>query len=704
MLLRIALLCLISLLSTPTMAQFNGLSGIYSLNSMTFGIMPTFTLVTPGTGYISGDTVTLDCPDTTIFISAGASRPVATYTSGTWTLTSPGVGTYIPSTGDPTQKNGTCLLTQFATSGSGTGLTIQATFGFIGANTNFPRIITPTNFNCIGNGIADDTACIQSTINAAEASGWPLYFDSLHLYNITSTLNITTPIDIEGAYRFGFWTTTPNNQRYCPWGLTSTANINIINASAVTGTIRNLCIQAGPSGGSGTSASSGAAIKVAPPSTTTYSTGWHLEGNTLLNVYDGISLDGAGYSGICCGSGTTADGITVWRNTIINPADVGISIGKNTAGAATVGITVSDNAIGCINAASKASGIGLAVYDGGLQYDGTLNGPEGCNIGVAVIPGSVSGHGQQAQIIAHGTMGDQSKTHDLLIQPSNSSGEVAFSEFDNVWASGTLNNPSDQEVLISIANGGSIYNTTFMGGTFHSLQNQSVPVFDIEGGSGNGIINLILNGLSIDCWGGSTFCGTGLKINSIASGDLQHFNINARIGQFGSAKFTTGLSINTDPGAFDIAVNGSTINATTGIALTTPVSGNSSVLTIVGNGLWDTTTPISYTPNPLDIVTIVNNAGVDSACVTVSVSSNSITLPNANNCEVISTGGTPNITNIGPPWKNRQITLQSAATGGFTTSFDGSQTYPICRSTTVAQSQIITLLWRAGGTCWSPSL
>ena len=50
----------------PARAQFNGLSGIFALNSMTFGVMPTFTIITPGTGYASGDISTLDCPNTPI--------------------------------------------------------------------------------------------------------------------------------------------------------------------------------------------------------------------------------------------------------------------------------------------------------------------------------------------------------------------------------------------------------------------------------------------------------------------------------------------------------------------------------------------------------------------------------------------------------------------------------------------------------------
>ncbi len=562
--------------------------------------------------------------------------------------------------------------------------------------------VTPLVFGAHGNGINTDTVPVQNSANAAGSAGIIDFFDGVHLYAIT-TLNLTVPVDIEGAYRFGFWTTYPTNSgRACPWGIVSENNVTIINATAVTGTIRNLCVQAGPNTGSGVSATAGAAIQLAPSSTTTYQTGWNLEGNTLINVYDGITVNGAGYSSGCCGEGTTSNGVTILRNTITNPADVGLSIGKNTAGAETVGITAIDNAIGCINATSKASGIGVALYDGALWYDGTQNGPEGCNIGTAIIPGSVSGHVQEAQIDAKGVLGDQSATHDLLIQPSNSSGYISFGSFDNAWAGGT--SATDNEVLISVANGGTITNVAFNGGTYHSATNQTVPVFDVEGGSGGGIVNLTLNTPDITCWNTTTSCLSGLKLNSVSSGDIQHVTIFPKISHTHAGTFATGAVINTNPGGYDITVSGGAIAATTGISLATPSSGNSSNVTITGVGLSVTTTPISYTPNLIDEVTIANNLGVDSACPVVTVTSNSITLPNANNCEQISTTGTPNVTNLGPPWQGRQVVLQSFAAGGFTTSYDGTKTYPICRSTTVAQSQTLTLTWHAGATCWSTSL
>lgn len=567
-----------------------------------------------------------------------------------------------------------------------------------------PGFITPMAYGCSGLGIIDDTACVQAAINAAATAGVPLYFDSKHLYNIASgPLVIANPLDIEGAFRYGIWTTTSNNSTSpaCLWGLTSTANGNIINATAITGTIRNLCIQAATTGSS-TSASAGAAINLAPPSVVTYSTGWDIEANTIINPYDGIAINGAGYTATCCGAGTSADGISVLRNTVVNPAHDGIGIGKNTGGSATAGITLTDNGIVCNNTTSKAAGRGIVLYDGGIAYDGTTNGPEACNIGMAIIPGTApaTSVGQYAQIYATGVLGDQSGSHGLLIQPQTSLATVAFSEFDKAWASNAGN---ANEVLISNTNSGTINNITFIGSTVHTGANQTATAFDVETSASAGTFNnLIIKGLSLDCWD-STTCTQGMLINSLVAGQPAYVEIEGvRFGAAspGSGTFTTALNINTNPGGSFINVENNIFKATTGLVLTTPSSANTSQVNITGNNFGGTTTPISYTPNPLDVVIISNNIGIDTNCVGVSVVSNSVTLLNANNCLVIGTGGTPSITNIGPPWVGREIELQSSQTGGYTLATGGTP-YPLCTNATIAQSVIARLLWRNGGTCWT---
>ena len=125
------------LFPSAALAQFNGTNGIYALNHMLFGVMANnLTVATPGSGYVTSDTVTLDCPNTTTFNYTGGVYPVVTYNGTVWTLTNPGIAASIPSTGLAGGLNGVCLLTQKSTSGSGTGLTMNATFGFNAAALN----------------------------------------------------------------------------------------------------------------------------------------------------------------------------------------------------------------------------------------------------------------------------------------------------------------------------------------------------------------------------------------------------------------------------------------------------------------------------------------------------------------------------------------------------------------------------------------
>jgi len=175
---------------------------------------------------------------------------------------------------------------------------------------------TPALWGAKGDGTTDDTVAVQAAINGAVATGMPLHFDAKHLFNITATLNITSPLHIEGpSYRYGIWAVNQpsgTGTMACPWGLvTKNTGITMINASAVTGTIRGMCIDMTGDGSS--NPTGGDAIKIAPPNTSTYSSGWNVELNTILQPYNGITIPGNGPGAGCCGIGTSADGDTILR-------------------------------------------------------------------------------------------------------------------------------------------------------------------------------------------------------------------------------------------------------------------------------------------------------------------------------------------------------------------------------------------------------
>lgn len=534
--------------------------------------------------------------------------------------------------------------------------------------------VSPTEWGAVGDGVTNATTAMQAAINGAAAAGVPLRFDTSHLYVISSTLNVTSPLSIEGPYRTGLWTTIASGAtRSCTWGLTSTANVTLLNASAVTGNITGMCLQLGASTGNGVSATAGAAIQLAPPSTATFQTGWHVERNTILNPFDGITLNGSGYNAACCGAGTTADGNLIAWNTIVNPADAGISNGKNTAVAATSGNTYWDNTIGCINTTSKASGIGFALYDGDIDYKGTNNGPEGCNIGFLVAPGTVSGASQNVGGQFEGALGDQSATHDLLLQPTTALGTVDFWNCNNCWAGATGNVNS---ILISGSAGGSMQEITFNNLNVHGGAGQAQPIVSIVGGA-QGPYDLSIIGSNICEFGTPTTGAVGLSANLSTAGNGKYVFSGNRIG--------TGC-----PGAA----------VATGVALTIGSSAGSSV-TLTNNDMSNVATPVSYAPNSsvLDHVIIAQNQGLDDRLPSVATAS-VVAFPGP--YPVLSFTGTTGVSTLWAGFSNERISIHPTA--GFTFGVGGG-TGTLCGSTPLALASGINydFVWQGpgAGSCWA---
>jgi hypothetical protein len=73
---------------------------------------------------------------------------------------------------------------------------------------------------------------VQAAINGAATANLPLYFDAVHLYNITRSLIIAAPVDLEGASgNFGYGVELPSTD--CPWGLkTNNTGIDMLDATA----------------------------------------------------------------------------------------------------------------------------------------------------------------------------------------------------------------------------------------------------------------------------------------------------------------------------------------------------------------------------------------------------------------------------------------------------------------------------------------
>jgi hypothetical protein len=529
--------------------------------------------------------------------------------------------------------------------------------------------------NTLGSSAPDDTAALNAAIAATGLAGIPLQFDTAHLYKITSALAMSNPARLQGPYRpGGAWTLVQ-----CPWGIVNyNTGINGINFSATTGTIDGVCIDM--TGVAGTQPTAGIAINLAPPSATTFQSGVTVTNNGIVNVWDGIAVNGFGFSPNCCGDGTTADGNFIGYNTIHFPADAGISHGKNTAGASTVGMTYTDNTINCLSntGGTPVRGVGFELFDGSFNYDGTTNGPEGCTIGFLVAPGAINnGSGtfiaQNAQFVAHGVFGDQSSTHDLVIQPTATSGVggvVDFIQSDSSWVGATGNVGS---VLINCQTAGtSCEEFTFTNMVAHGGSGNTGVIFDVEAGAG-GPFDLSIVGSNICQFGTPGSGAIALKINITASGDGRYV--------IGNNRFGTGCPGSALATAIQLSISGGSPNG---------------AVNITGNDMSAVATPISYTPSPTDHVIINNNTGIDDQVGTVA-SAASITLPASSTNLGIT--GTTAITSMAGGWSNRKVTL-ILQTGTVAFNTGGTVNQGICNAKSLTGPDSITANFNTGFGCW----
>ena len=534
--------------------------------------------------------------------------------------------------------------------------------------------VTPMAFGAAGNGSTLDTTAVQAAHEATALAGIPLRFDNAHLYKV-GTLLLDTPGDWEGPFRYGAWSTSSSITK-CPWGLiaNSTSQGDIIHGTAITGTIRGVCIDA--TGSQSVQASAGAGIDISPTTTAGYQSGWTVEFNTILNAYDGIAINGAGYNAACCGAGSAADGVSVAKNTIINPARYGISNGLLTAGATTVGISYIDNVIICgINGATHGIA-GFALFDGGITYDGTNNGPEGCAVGFLIAPSSVSnGVGgyvaQNAQLVARGVLGDQSVADELLIKPNATGGVggvVDFIQCDGCWVGATS---TDQPVSIdcTIANT-SCQEITFSDIVAHSGSGYTGDVFGIYGGSG-GPYDVSIIGGTICSFGNAGVGSTALNMQ-LGSGATGRYIVNGvRLGNGCPGGHTTN--------GIKLAVNaGSLANG---------------AVTITSNDISNVTTPLVYTPSAADKIIVANNLGIDEETGSVAAAA-SISL-NATFPTYGVTGASTTITTISGQWTSRQVILIPVNSQTFNTGGN------LCNAVSASANSMVIAKWNQGLSCWN---
>ena len=356
---------------------------------------------------------------------------------------------------------------------------------------------------------------------------------------------------------------------------------------------------------------------------------------------------------------------------------IGISIGKNTVHAATSGVTLLDNNILCNSSPSRSSAIGVAVYDGNIDYNGTNNGPELCHIGMAWLPGNVGGDYQYVGGAFRGVLADNSGLYGLLIQPQTSDGLVQFVDCEACWAS-SYPYSAVGVMIDGASHGGTIAQITFHKLTTKLAPNQSVPGMDIEGGSG-GLYDIQVND-SFICPANNASAGSlAVKVN------LANYANNSRVSFRGNhiGGGCPGVGVATSTG---LALN---LNGAVGSVL---ISDNDFSQVYGAGG-----TPIQFTANPTTSAVIVtNNLGLDDQSSNVTNAS-SVALNNAFPNYFLVGSGTVGAFTGG--WTNRTVMVRT--TTGFTLNSSGTAGSACGTSITVRPYGAIKLQYWQSASCWS---
>lgn len=483
--------------------------------------------------------------------------------------------------------------------------------------------LSPMDFGCVGDGVANDTTCMQAAITAA--AGKQLFLGP-YLYKVGALTDAGGTVTIIGSQApAGIYVTT------CTSGfLAASANTTLLTLTANNSRVSSVCFQMGASFNSN---SSGTAIVLG------VATNQVVDHSQINFPFIGIDITGSGAS-----QNANAE---ISGNVIIQTSNLGaaVRIGKNSTAAGTVDARILNNNI--LNYSSNTA-TGLLVMDsGGAIFRG--NDPFQMGTGLKIYPGA----GQFVDaLFYYDVMGDSSYVNDVLIDTADATASIRWLNFIGAWSSSGLTN----SILIQNTASAALTDISFVG-----LQ---IPMHAGSIGTGLNIVagSQISVRDSVLCGQGSLPSATGIAIGAAAS--------NIQI---------TGTRFSGCPGNIGTAIS---------------VAGGANYLTIVGNDLRNTTTPLSYAPNN-ELAVITNNMGLDNTSPTIA-SASTISLPNSPT--VFVSGGTT-VTAITGKWQARSVTIIALTAGGF------SATGGVCGASggtpyAFPYLQAINLLWINGTSCW----
>lgn len=489
---------------------------------------------------------------------------------------------------------------------------------------------------CVGDGVTDDTACVQAAINA---SANKVLLVGPRLYKINAVTDNGHTVTIIGQQTVSAGVVTPAT---CVSGFVAgSVNLNLITLSNNGSSIKNTCIQMAASSGTNTS---GAAI------TTSGGAAQQVISNQINNACIGINLVG---SNAPIARHNYIFGIT-------NSGCEGIVVGLGGLGEATTDAHLDVNSIDCGGTAavpSTGDGIVLLASGGSWISEGEVH---GCNRGLVINPGASQ---TVSWLYCNHTAFDSNADTNILISSSNATGVARGLYFDQCWSgsSGFTTVRGTQAGVTVQAGSGTVDGVSFLHQRVYAAGGHG---FDLQGG----------NHISIRH---STVCGVGNGSATVFALVNVASNLNNVL-----------INDNRLLGACDNVLAGQ--SAPNGIVL----NGSNASTTITGNDLSSGLAlgVAAIVGNPTNASVVANNTGVDTATNSVaSASSIALTSP----IPFWAITGTTGVSTITGNWFGRSVTLVTTS-GAVVFSTGGN----ICLAYTSVQNAAFTAFYDSANSCW----
>lgn len=430
---------------------------------------------------------------------------------------------------------------------------------------------------CSGDGIRDDTACVQEWINKRQDGVLNL---GTGLYLISSALTspgrimIVGPAGSKGLYK-----------QTCQHGLrTNNPTQNVLNLQGAGSRVYNLCID------NKVAMTGGAAINIQGTANSII-----IADSTIYMQHYGIVVSGTGSSGEKQNAG-----VILRNNTIITAptsSAAAIVIGNNSRKANTIDARIEGNSVICFRKIGTATLIldtAGSIFSNNMQY--------GCDYGTKIVPGE----NQTVNLLYfnNNVLGDTDNIADLYVDTPTRTSYIHGIEFNATWASSS----PKSAVVIKNTGGGtnSILGLHFNG--HRSYVGSNANGFDISAGQ-----NVTIDASTICSAGAST--GTGVLLR----GDVQNAAVrNSTVGACDAnvaGALATAIAVTTTADNIGIISNNNLSNAITPLSWK-PAKGNGSGAIIANNyaldnlaATIDASGPVINLP-PNNIIFIKGNSAI----------------------------------------------------------------------------------------------